>query len=175
MNIIRNKFRTLGYVIITKCLFFLPDKIYLYLMFRNRMGVWPNLKHPKSFIEKINWLKLYNRKPEYSVMVDKYAVKEYVAKKIGPEYIIPTIAVWERPEDIEWKKLPEKFVLKTTHGGGGCGVVVCNDISQFDKSAAINKLRNSINSDVYINYREWPYKNVKKQIIAEEYMEKSSS
>ena len=149
----------------------LPDKLYLSLRFRCRMGYWPNFKEPRTFNEKINWLKLYNRKPEYTKMVDKYAVKDYVAAKIGNEYIIPTIGVWETPELIDWDRLPNQFVLKTTHGGGGGGVVICRNKQLFDREEAIRKLSASLKNDIYCSFREWPYKNVRKQIIAEKYVE----
>lgn len=147
-----------------------PDKLYLQLRYYLEMGQKLNFKNPKSFTEKIQWLKLYNRKPEYTTMVDKYAVKEYVANKIGREYIIPTLGVWDRPEDIDWDALPNQFVLKTTHGGGGGGVVICKDKTTFNRQEACNKLQRSLNSDIYLNYREWPYKNVPKRIIAEKFM-----
>ncbi len=150
--------------------FILPDKLYLSLRYRFNMGYWINWKSPKTFNEKLQWLKLYNRKQEYTTMVDKYAVKEYVANKIGAEYIIPTLGVWDRVEDIEWDKLPNQFVLKTTHGGGGGGVVICKDKSNFDRKAACKKLQDSLNSDIYLNFREWPYKDVPKRIIAEKFM-----
>ena len=150
--------------------FMIPDKLYLSLRYRCIMGSWINWKNPQTFTEKLQWLKLYNRKPEYTKMVDKYAVKEYVAKKIGEEYIIPTLGVWDKPEDIDWDSLPNQFVLKTTHGGGGGGVVICKDKTTFDKASAIAKLRESMASDIYSGLREWPYKNVPKRIIAEKFM-----
>lgn len=150
-----------------------PDKLYLQLLYYFEMGHKLNLKNPKTFTEKLQWLKLYNRKPEYTTMVDKYAVKEYVAKKIGNEYIIPTLGVWDTIEDIDWNSLPDQFVLKTTHGGGGGGVVICRDKVTFNRQAASQKLRYSLNSDIYLNYREWPYKNVPKRIIAEKFMMES--
>ena len=119
--------------------FITNDKLYLKILFRVQMGYWPDLKHPITFNEKLQWLKLYNRKPEYTSMVDKYAVKNYVASKIGPQYIIPTLGVWNTVEEIEWDKLPNQFVLKTTHGGGGCGVVICKDKSSFDFDTAKKK------------------------------------
>ena len=82
------------------------------------MGYKLDLKNPKTFSEKLQWLKLYNRKPEYTQMVDKAAVKDYVAKILGKEYIIPTLGIWNKPEDIDFESLPNRFVLKTTHGGG---------------------------------------------------------
>ena len=150
--------------------FMIPDKLYLSLRYRCIMGSWINWKNPQTFTEKLQWLKLYNRKPEYTKMVDKYAVKEYVAKKIGEEYIIPTLGVWDKPEDIDWDSLPNQFVLKTTHGGGGGGVVICKDKTTFDKASAIAKLKESMASEIYSGLREWPYKNVPKRIIAEKFM-----
>lgn len=151
--------------------FWLPDKLYIKLMFRLKMGYKLNLKNPQTFSEKIQWLKLYNRKPEYTMMVDKYAVKDYVANIIGEKYIIPTIGVWDDPEEIEWEKLPNQFVLKTTHGGGSSGVVICKDKTTFDKKDAISKLKLSMKQDIYRTLKEWPYKNVPKRIIAEQYIE----
>ena len=149
----------------------LPDKFFLSCLVRLRCGYWPNWKEPQTFNEKINWLKLYNRCPKYTTMVDKYAVKDYVANIIGNEYIIPTIGVWDKPEDIVWDKLPDKFVLKTTHGGGNSGVVICKDKTIFDRSKAIEKLNRSLKQDIYRVLREWPYKNVKRRIIAEQFIE----
>lgn len=153
----------------------LPDKLYLSLRYRFIMGHWIDWKNPKTFTEKIQWLKIYNRKPEYTTMVDKYAVKQYVADRIGEEYVIPTLGVWDRPEDIDWDSLPDQFVLKTTHGGGGGGVVLCKDKSTFDRKVAIAKLNESLASDIYSNLREWPYKNVPKRIIAEKFMPSDDS
>lgn len=149
----------------------IPDYTYLTIRYRARMGKWPNLKHPQLFTEKIQWLKMNNRKPEYTIMVDKYAVKEYVANIIGKQYIIPTLAVWEKIEDIDCDCLPNQFVLKTTHGGGGCDVIVCKDKRKFDKEAALVKLTTSLTSDLFKKFREWPYKNVPKRIIAEKFMQ----
>lgn len=148
----------------------LPDKPYLQLLYRFKMGHRLDLKSPKTFTEKIQWLKLYNRKPEYTLMVDKYAVKKYVADIIGEKYIIPTLGVWDKPEDIDWDALPNEFVLKTTHGGGSGGVVICKDKKTFDRNKAILTLRDSMNSDIYRSLREWPYKDVKKRVLAEKYM-----
>lgn len=154
--------------------FLFPDKLYLSLLFRLKMGYWIDWENPKTFSEKLQWLKLYDRNPEYTTMVDKYTVKEYVAKIIGEEYIIPTLGVWDRPEDIDWDSLPQKFVLKTTHGGGGSGVVICKDKTKFDKADAIVKLKRSLSQCGYRNLREWPYKNVSKKVIAEVYLENAT-
>lgn len=148
----------------------LPDKTYLQLLYRFKMGHRLDLNHPKTFTEKIQWLKLYNCRPEYTLMVDKYAVKKYVADIIGEKYIIPTLGVWDKPEDIDWDALPNEFVLKTTHGGGSGGVVICKDKKTFDRNKAILTLRDSMNGDIYRSLREWPYKDVKKRVLAEKYM-----
>lgn len=147
------------------------EELQLKVVYRYKMREKLNLKNPKTFSEKLQWLKLYNRKPEYTKMVDKYAVKKYVADIIGEEYVIPTLGVWNRPEDIEWDKLPNQFVLKTTHGGGNTGVVICKDKMCFNKQQAIDKLNASLKIDLYKVWREWPYKNVLRRIIAEKYIE----
>lgn len=157
--------------ILFNCFTWLPDKLYLKLLFRLKMGKKLNLRNPQTFSEKLQWLKLYDRKPEYTRMVDKYAVKYYVADIIGKEYIIPTIGVWDKLEDIDWDKLPEKFVLKTTYGGGSSGVVICKDKTTFDRQQAILKLKKSLKQDIYRTLKEWPYKNVPKRIIAEQYID----
>ncbi len=147
------------------------EVLQLKVVYRYKMGKKLNLKNPKTFSEKLQWLKLYDRKPEYTNMVDKYAVKKYVADIIGEEYVIPTLGVWNRPEDIEWDKLPNQFVLKTTHGGGNMGVVICKDKSCFNKQQAVETLNASLKIDLYKIWREWPYKNVPRRVIAEKYIE----
>lgn len=148
----------------------LPDTIYIKLSFRFKMGYRLNLKTPKTFTEKLQWLKLYDRNPEYAKMVDKYDVKEYVSNLIGNEYVVPTLGVWDKPENIEWDKLPNQFVLKTTHGGGNVGVVICKDKNNFDKGRAIKILNESLKRNIYFLLREWPYKFIKARIIAEKYI-----
>lgn len=157
--------------IVVKSNFLFTDEAYLKALFRLKMGYRLDLKNPKTYSEKLMWLKLYDHNPEYTKLVDKYAVKEIVAKKIGNQYVIPTYGIWERPEDVEWDKLPDRFVLKTTHGGGNTGVVICKDKSTFDKDKAIEKLNRSLKQDIYRSLREWPYKNVPRRIIAEEFIE----
>lgn len=151
--------------------FLFPDKMYLKIIFWTQMDYKLNLYHPKTFNEKLQWLKIYNRKPEYTSMVDKYAVKEYVAKIIGEEYIIPTFGVWDSPDEIDFGKLPRKFVLKTTNGGGSDGVIVCTDKSNLDLSSIRKKIKKALKLNIYSLYREWPYKNVKHRIIAEQLLE----
>lgn len=151
----------------------LPDTVnlnifYLKMLFRNRMKKPLNLKQPKTYNEKLQWLKLYNRRPEYTMMVDKYKVKEYVKSIIGEEFIIPTIGVWEKFNQIDFEKLPEQFVLKCTHDSGG--LVICNDREKLDKKKAKNQIEHCLKRSYFKNTREWPYKNVKPRIIAEKYM-----
>ena len=153
----------------------IPDKLYLQILYFLHFFRRLNLKDPKTFSEKLQWLKLYNRKPEYTQMVDKYAVKEYVKNIIGEQYIIPTLGVWDTPQQIEWDKLPKQFVLKTTHGGGGSGVVICKDKDTFDRKAAIKKLQREMKKDIYRNWREYPYKDIPHRILAEKYMEDAAS
>lgn len=150
----------------------LPDKQFLYLMYWARMGKRLHLKDPRTFNEKLQWLKLYNRKPEYTTMVDKYEAKKYVAEKIGEEYIIPTLGVWDRFEDIDFDSLPDQFVLKCTHDSGG--LVIVRDKSKLDMVAAERKINRSLERNYYLHNREWPYKNVRPRILAEQYMEDRS-
>jgi hypothetical protein len=146
----------------------IPDSIYLRMLYKRRLGTKLNLKNPQTFNEKLQWLKLYDRKPEYTTMVDKYAVKKYVADKIGEQYIIPTLGVWDKFEDIDFDKLPNQFVLKCTHDSGG--LAICKDKSEFDIKAARKKINKSLKRNYYYSGREWPYKNVPRRIIAEKYM-----
>lgn len=133
--------------------------------FEYRMGVPLNLDNPKSFNEKIQWLKIHDRNPDYIKMVDKFEVKKYVANLIGEEYIIPTLGVYDTFDDIGFKELPQQFVMKCTHDSGS--VVVCDDKDNFDMEGAKNKLENSLKGNYYWQSREWTYKNVKPRIIVE--------
>ena len=147
------------------------DALYLKVLFFFEMrGKILHLKNPKSFNEKLQWLKIYDYKPEYTKLVDKLAVKNYVESRVGNEYIIPTLAVWDSVADIDWDSLPNQFVLKTTHGGGGCGVIVCSDKTKFDKIKAENKLKKSMRTNAGQTYREKPYLSVPRKIIAEKYI-----
>ena len=146
----------------------IPDDIYLKKEFKVRMGNELNLNNPQTFNEKIQWLKLYDRHPEYTMMVDKYAAKQYVASKIGDDYIIPTLGVWTKFDDIDFDKLPNQFVLKCTHDSGG--LVICKDKSTLDITAAKRKIEHCLKRKYYYIHREWPYKNVKPRIIAEKFM-----
>lgn len=148
---------------------FLTDRMRIKLIWKRWMDYPLNLEHPKTFNEKLQWMKLYDRNPLYTTLVDKYAVKDYVKEIIGEQYIIPTLGVWESVEDIDFAKLPNQFVLKTTHDSGG--VCICRNKSSFDFDAAKKKLKDSLHYDYYKLAAEWPYKNVPRRIIAEEYLE----
>lgn len=169
-NFKRNKTAFLASILRRLSFMFKDDEFYLKLIYLFELHKWPDLKNPKTFNEKLQWLKLHDRRPEYTTMVDKYAVKEYVARIIGDEHIIPTLGVWNSFDEIDFNKLPNQFVLKTTHGGGGMAVVICKDKNNFNRQRAKQILDKSLKSDIYTNYREWPYKNVPKRIIAEKYM-----
>lgn len=148
------------------------DKAYLRLKYILCMGKKLDLNMPETFNEKLQWLKLYDRKSEYTQMVDKYGVREYIASTIGEEYLIPLIGVWDSLDEIDFDSLPDQFVLKSTHDSGG--VVVCKNKAEFDIEKAKQKLRKSLKRKYFYNSREWPYKNVKPRIIAEKYMEDES-
>lgn len=147
------------------------DLSFAKLAYRVRLGKKLHIKPPVSFNEKIQWLKLYDRKPEYTIMVDKYEAKEYVAKRANVN-IIRTLGVWDRFEDVDFESLPNRFVLKCTHNSGG--LIICKDKSTFDKKKAEIILNNALRTNYFNSWREWPYKNVKPRIIAEEYMEDES-
>lgn len=149
-----------------------PDKIFLQWKFYFIMGHKLNLKSPRTFNEKLQWLKLYDKHPKYTKMVDKIEAKKYVASIIGEEYIIPTIAVYDNIKDVDFEKLPNQFVLKCSHDSGG--VIVCKDKANFNKKAALKKLSKGLNQNFNYETREYPYKNVKPRLIAEQYMEDES-
>ena len=146
----------------------LPDKSFLKLMYHIRTDKKLNLKQPKTYNEKLQWLKLYDRKTEYTNMVDKYEVKKYVADIIGEEHIISTLGIWDKFDDIKFDSLPEQFVLKCTHDSGG--LVICRDKQKLDLDLTREKIEKSLRTNYYKHGREWPYKNVKPRIIAEKYM-----
>ena len=160
----------LGLAILTHFGTWLPDALYLRIMFRLRMGYGLDLKTPRTFNEKLQWLKLYNRRPEYTRMVDKYEAKKVAETILGKDYIIPTLGVWERFDDIDFGALPERFVLKTTNGGGGGGVVICRDKNKLDMAACAERLNASLRASIYRHLKEWPYKDVKPRILAERFM-----
>ena len=145
----------------------MPDDEYLKRKFHARLGRDLDLDNPVTFNEKLQWLKLYDRQPIYTTLVDKYEVKKYVADLIGEEYVIPTLGVWDRFEDIDFNALPDQFVLKCTHDSGG--LAICRDKASFDIERAGERIRASLKRNYYYRFREWPYKHVKPRVIAEAY------
>lgn len=141
------------------------DEFYIKRQFRHNLHYAPDLEHPKTFQEKLQWLKLYDRKPEYSIMVDKYEAKEYISKKIGNQYIVPTLGIYNNANEVNYKELPDQFVMKTTHDSGT--VVICKDKSQLDINRVNKYLNKRLRRNYYLIEREWPYKNVKPRIIVE--------
>lgn len=152
----------------------LSDAIYLRILYYAETGEFLHLKKPKTFNEKLQWLKLNDRKKIHTDMVDKYAVKEIVSNKIGAEYVIPTIGIWERFEDIPIASLPDRFVIKTTHGGGGNSVEVVRNKKNWDIEKAKIHFTDALSRSIWKNYREWPYKDVPRKIIIEKYIEDES-
>ncbi len=151
----------------------LSDREYLEKKFYAMLGYSLDLSNPQTFNEKLQWLKLYDRKPEYTMMVNKYKVREYIKEKTGEEYLIPLLGVWDKAEDINFDALPNQFVLKCNHNSG-LGMYICKDKSKLTENQikAIRKnLAKGLQQDYYLTGREWPYKNVPRKIIAEKYME----
>lgn len=147
---------------------FLSDKKYLELLFFAHLDRKLNWKKLNTFNEKVQWLKLNNRKEEYTMMVDKYAVKKYIADIIGEEYIIPTLGVWNHFDEIDFEELPDQFVLKCTHDSGG--LAICTDKSKFDIEKAKEKIEKSLKRNYFNSSREWQYKNIPPRIIAEPFI-----
>lgn len=152
---------------------YLSDRKFLELLFPLKTGYKLNLDNPQTFNEKLQWLKLYDRDPLYTTMVDKYAVKDFVAKTIGEEYVIPNYGLYNSVDEIDFDKLPSQFVLKCTHDSGG--IAICSDPSTFDRKAAKEKLDKRMKEkSFFLHNREWPYKDVPRRIIAEKYMSDES-
>lgn len=147
----------------------LSDEKFLELQYENKMGETLDLENPKDFNQYIQWLKLNNRNPEYTKMVDKFDAKEYVSSIIGKEYIIPNLGVYDRFEDIDFDALPDKFVIKPTHTSGD--VYICTDKTKIDFENLKTMINKWLKKNYYLVHREWPYKDIKPRIIIEEYME----
>ena len=147
----------------------LSDEKYLKIAFRIKMGKSLNLDKPQTYNEKLQWLKLHDRKEIYTRWVDKYEAKQMAARMIGDEYIIPTLGVYNHFDEINFEELPDQFVLKCTHDSGG--LIICKNKDLMDIEAAKKKLENCLKHNFFWGQREWPYKNVKPRVIAEEYME----
>lgn len=151
----------------------MSDEEYLKRKFKYTLGYDLDLNNPKTFNEKLQWLKLYDQKPEYTIMVDKYLVRDYISSIIGKQYLIPLLNVWESPDAIDFTLLPEQFVLKCNHNSG-IGMYICRDRSKMDVSKVKEALKKGFKENYYLQNREWPYKNVPKRIIAEKYMSDST-
>lgn len=167
LDIVYNMLAAAGF---TNCV---PDELHLALMYRTSMGRWPNLKHPRTFNEKLQWLKIHDRNPLYTTLVDKCRVKKWVADRIGEEHLAKTYGVWKRTEDIDISGLPERFVLKTNHDCGG--ISICRDRDSFNLEAAKKKLDKHLKTNYFWRTREWPYKNVAPLVFAEEYLEPNNN
>ena len=151
------------------CFTWLPDEAYLRLAYRAVFGKKLDLENPRSFNEKLQWLKLYDRNPDYTRMVDKYAAKAYIAERVGWEYVVPALGVWDHFDEIDFDSLPNQFVLKCTHDSGG--LVVVQDKAQMDRQAAWKKIEKSLKRNYYAIHREYPYKNIAPRILAEPYLQ----
>lgn len=149
----------------------LPDKLYLQWIYYLETGNHINWKNPRRYNEKLQWIKLYDHNPLYTTLVDKYEVKKFVAANIGEQYVTPCLGVWNKAEEIEWEKLPNRFVLKTTHDGGNNGVFIVRDKSLIDRRKLFKKINHSLHRDTFVLGREWPYKDVQRSVFAEEYLE----
>ena len=156
-----------------KPFYIVPDKLYLKMKYKLRTGNKLNIKNPKRYTEKSQWIKLYDRKDIYTKMVDKYESKEFIEKKVGKEYIVETYGIYDSFEQIDFEKLPDKFVMKCTHDSGG--LVICNSKKDLNIQSAKNKIEKSLKNNFYYLGREWPYKNVKPRIIIEELLENNDS
>lgn len=148
------------------------DALYLKMEYYFQTGRRLNLNNPKSYNEKLQWLKIHDRKPEYTQMVDKAGVKDYITKTIGEQYVIPTLGVWKHFDEIDFTILPEKFVLKCTHDSGG--LVICKDKKMLDKVSAKKKIEKCLKKNYFYGTREWPYKDVEPRIIAEPLLEQAN-
>ena len=146
-----------------------PDEQYLKMKYKLVFGKELDLDNPQTFNEKLQWLKLYNRKPEYTIMVDKYKARQYIADRLGGQYLVPLLGVWDDPDEIDFDALPDQFVLKCNHNSG-LGMCICKDKSKLDIPKVKAELRKGLKQDYYLTGREWPYKDVPRKIIAEKYM-----
>lgn len=145
-----------------------PDALWLKMAYKARLGRKLDLKNPKTFTEKLQWLKLHDRNPLYTTLVDKYAVKDYVSRRVGEQYVFPCYGVWNHFDEIDFEHLPSQFVLKCTHDSGG--IVICSDKEHFDMAAARDKLEKALKLDFWRWSREWAYKDVRPRILAEQFM-----
>ena len=143
-----------------------PDKTYIKYVAKGKLGYSIDINHPKTFNEKLNWLKLYGRNPLYTKMADKYEAKKIVAERIGEQYVVKNLGYWSSFDEIDFDALPNQFVLKCTHDSSGA--IICRDKNTFDKLSARRKINLSLKMNYFYACREWPYKNIPHRIIADE-------
>jgi len=170
---LKSPYYALGDDLIKKHPRWFSDKYFIRVFWHEMFGYPLDLKHPVTFNEKIQWSKLYDRDPRFPDLIDKLKVKDWVAGVIGEQYVIPTLAVYDTPDDITLDGLPDRFVLKCNHDSGG--LVICKDKSTFDLEAAKKALWKNFNYDFYEEYREWPYKEIERKVFAEAYIVDSGS
>ena len=147
----------------------MPDDIYLKRVFKSSTGRTLDLENPKTYNEKLQWLKINERRPEFTMMVDKYKVRNYIKQVLGEEYLIPLLGVWDEPDAIDFNSLPDQFVLKCNHNSGR-GMCICTNKKELDVRSVKKNLEKGLKEEYYYVGREWPYKDVPKKIIAEKYM-----
>lgn len=147
----------------------MDDRAFLERSFPAHMGMPLRLDDPKTLSEKLQWIKLYDRRPEYTVMADKYAVRAYIADKLGQEHLIPLLGVWDDPDEIDFDALPDQFVLKCNHNSG-LGMCICKDKSKLDIKKVKAQLRKGLRQDYYLTSREWPYRDIPRKIVCEQFM-----
>ncbi|TCP98403.1 ATP-grasp fold amidoligase family protein [Serpentinicella alkaliphila] len=161
------------YILNSKLLRIVPDKIYLGLKYRTLMNSKLNLNNPQTFNEKLQWLKINDRKEFYTSLVDKYLVREYISNRIGSEYLIPLLGVYKKFEEIDFNVLPDKFVLKPNHTSGD--IFICENKKNIDYSSLKKMVDGWLKKEYFWIHREWPYKNINPVILCEEYIESNSS
>ena len=164
-------FKTLGR---NGLLGFIPDKLYLKIAFRFETGYNINFKHPRTYNEKLNWIKLYDRKEEYKLYADKYLVRYIVKDRIGESYLIPLIDVFDSYKEINFEKLPNKFVIKSTNGSGGTTNIICRNKNEININDTLKIIKSWSKINTYNGGREWCYKGIKHRIIVEELLENES-
>lgn len=158
--------RVIKIILLHRVSFLYSDEKFLRKLFKLEMGYDLNLDTPHTFNQKLNWLKLNNHQPQYTIMADKYRVKKFVSEAIGEEYVVHCYGAWERYEDIDFDKLPNQFVLKTNHDSSGA--TLCKDKRVIDHTKLKKYFNRLLKRNYFYHLREWPYKNIKPLIIAEE-------
>ncbi len=162
----------LSNVVPEKYFIYIPDNIFLRLLYLQRRKRWPRTHNPQTFSEKMTWIKMYGHLENFGMYADKYAVRDFVKQTIGEKYLIPIIGNWDRFEDVPLDELPEQFVLKATHGSGYN--YICKDKSKLDKSELQREASRWLSENFYTFFREQQYKYLRPRLICEQYMEDES-